>query len=154
LVRRIVWATELLLGMRNKRPNFVVTQSSVIPAQRNRAPPCQIAADAAFLERLKIRLKGAKGVSQQFSTEKFILRLLGRSEVKYVLFRREWTTKDRPLRTSTAARMVGPTSTNRIKEDDNKALSERSPVCLRLRGRRDASLNRRQYLRRGTGQIW
>jgi hypothetical protein len=54
-----------------------VTQSSVIPAQRNRAPPCQIAADAAFLERLKIRLKGAKGVSQQFSTEKFILRLLG-----------------------------------------------------------------------------
>jgi hypothetical protein len=58
-----------------------VTQSSVIPAQRNRAPPCQIAADAAFLDRLKIRLKGAKGVSQwvsqQFSTEKFILRLLG-----------------------------------------------------------------------------
>jgi hypothetical protein len=31
--------------------------TSLIPAQRNRAPPCQIAADAAFLERLKIRLK-------------------------------------------------------------------------------------------------
>jgi hypothetical protein len=29
----------------------------VIPAQRNRAPPCQIVADAAFLEPLKIGLK-------------------------------------------------------------------------------------------------
>jgi hypothetical protein len=34
-----------------------VTQSGVIPAQRNRAPPCQIVADAAFLEPLKIGLK-------------------------------------------------------------------------------------------------
>jgi hypothetical protein len=57
LVRRIVWATELLLGMRNNGHNFVVTQPGVIPAQRNRAPPCQIVADAAFLERLKIALK-------------------------------------------------------------------------------------------------
>jgi hypothetical protein len=29
----------------------------VIPAQRNRAPPCEIPADAAFFVRLKIRLK-------------------------------------------------------------------------------------------------
>src|SRR6202795_3036350 len=38
-------------------PHFLVTQSGVIPAQRNRAPPCQIVADAAFLERHKIGLK-------------------------------------------------------------------------------------------------
>jgi hypothetical protein len=41
-----------------KQPrNFVVTQSGVIPAQRNRAPPCQIVAVAAFLDLLKIGLK-------------------------------------------------------------------------------------------------
>jgi hypothetical protein len=34
-----------------------VAQSGVIPAQRNRAPPSQIVADAPFLERLKIALK-------------------------------------------------------------------------------------------------
>jgi hypothetical protein len=34
-----------------------VTQSGVIPAQRNGAPPCQIVANAAFFERLKIGLK-------------------------------------------------------------------------------------------------
>jgi hypothetical protein len=37
--------------------NFALTQSSVIPAQRKRASRCQIGADAALLERLKIRLK-------------------------------------------------------------------------------------------------
>ena len=44
-------------GHTEQRRNFVVAQSGVIPAQRNRAPPCEIGADAAFLERLKIRLK-------------------------------------------------------------------------------------------------
>jgi hypothetical protein len=34
-----------------------VTQSGAIPAQRYGAPPCQIVADAAFLEPLKIGLK-------------------------------------------------------------------------------------------------
>jgi hypothetical protein len=34
-----------------------MTQSGVVPAQRNRAPPCQIDADAAFLEPLKTGLK-------------------------------------------------------------------------------------------------
>jgi hypothetical protein len=47
----------LLLGVRNNARNFVVSESGVIPAQCNRAPPCQIVADAAFLERLKIGLK-------------------------------------------------------------------------------------------------
>ena len=44
-------------GHTEQRRNFVVTQSGVIPAQRNRAPPCQIVADAAFLEPLEIGLK-------------------------------------------------------------------------------------------------
>ena len=40
-----------------QRRNFFVTQPGVIPAQRNGAPPGQIVADAAFLKRLKIKLK-------------------------------------------------------------------------------------------------
>jgi hypothetical protein len=44
-------------GHTKKRRNFVVTQSGVIPAQRNRAPPGQIVANAALLEPLKIGLK-------------------------------------------------------------------------------------------------
>jgi hypothetical protein len=44
-------------GHTEQRRNFVVTQSGVIPAQRNRAPPCQIVANAALLEPLKIGLK-------------------------------------------------------------------------------------------------
>jgi hypothetical protein len=34
-----------------------VTQTGVIPAQRNRAPPCQIVANAALLEPFRIGLK-------------------------------------------------------------------------------------------------
>ena len=44
-------------GHTEQRRNFVVTQSGVIPALRNRTPPCQIVADAAFLEPPKIGLK-------------------------------------------------------------------------------------------------
>jgi hypothetical protein len=44
-------------GHTEQQRNFVVTQSGVIPAQRNRAPPCQIVANAALLEPFKIRLK-------------------------------------------------------------------------------------------------
>ena len=44
-------------GHTEQRRDFGVTQSGVIPAQRNRAPPCQIVANPAFLEPLKIGLK-------------------------------------------------------------------------------------------------
>jgi hypothetical protein len=40
-------------GHTKQRRNFVVTQFGVIPAQ----PPCQIVANAALLEHLKIGLK-------------------------------------------------------------------------------------------------
>jgi hypothetical protein len=43
-------------GHTEQRRNFVVTQSGVIPAQRNRAPPGQIVAHAVLLEPLKIGL--------------------------------------------------------------------------------------------------
>jgi hypothetical protein len=39
------------------RCNFIVTQSGVIPAQRNGAPPRQIVADAPFFEPPKIALR-------------------------------------------------------------------------------------------------
>jgi hypothetical protein len=44
-------------GHAKSRRNFGVTQSGMIPAQRNRASPCRIVADAASLERLMIELK-------------------------------------------------------------------------------------------------
>jgi len=51
----------------------VVTQSGVIPAQRNRAPPYQVVADAAFLDLLKIGLKvltqGSARLRQPFQAQ-------------------------------------------------------------------------------------
>jgi hypothetical protein len=48
-------------GHTEQRRNFGVTQSGVIPAQRNRAPPCQIVANAALLEPFEI---GSKVLTQ------------------------------------------------------------------------------------------
>jgi hypothetical protein len=48
-------------GHTEQRRDFVVTQSGVIPAQRNRAPPCQIVANAALLEPFEI---GSKVLTQ------------------------------------------------------------------------------------------
>ena len=44
-------------GHAEQRRKFIVTQSAVVPAQRNGAPPRQIIAHAAFFEPLKIALK-------------------------------------------------------------------------------------------------